>query len=109
MRLLESTIHEGTIMPAYWIGRALTRDPEGYRRYAELARPALAGHAHRVLARGGRSEVLEGALHYDRHVILEFASVQAALDCYHSAAYQRAALIRQQASEDCQLVIVEGV
>jgi uncharacterized protein (DUF1330 family) len=95
-------------MSAYWIGRAQIRDLEGYRRYAELAASAWIEHPHRVLARGGRFEVLEGATHYDRYVVLEFPSMQAALDCYRSAAYQHAAPVRQRASQDCQLVIVEG-
>jgi uncharacterized protein (DUF1330 family) len=42
-------------------------------------------------------------------VALEFPSMQAALDCYRSPAYQRAASVRQAASADCQLVIVEGL
>jgi uncharacterized protein (DUF1330 family) len=96
-------------MPAYWIGRACTQDAQGYRRYADLARAAFAEHPHRVLVRGGRFEVLEGAGSYDRYVTLEFPSMQAALDCYRSQAYQRAALVRQAASTDCQLVIVEGM
>jgi uncharacterized protein (DUF1330 family) len=96
-------------MSAFWIGRAQIRDPEGYRRYADLARDAYAEHPHHILARGGRFEVLEGATHFDRHVVLEFPSMQAALNCYRSPAYQRASLVRQQASRDCQLVIVEGI
>jgi uncharacterized protein (DUF1330 family) len=96
-------------MSAYWIGRARMKDPEGYRRYAELAVPALAAHQHRILVRGGGFEVLEGPSAFDRHVVLEFPSMQAALACYRSEAYQQAALVRKQASTDCQLVIVAGL
>jgi uncharacterized protein (DUF1330 family) len=96
-------------MTAYWIGQARMRDPDGYRHYAELAKPAFAAHEHKVLARGGSIETLEGRKSYDRFVVLEFPSKQAALDCYWSEAYQRAAVVRQHASEDCQLVIVDGV
>jgi uncharacterized protein (DUF1330 family) len=96
-------------MPAYWIGHARMRDLDGYRRYAELARPAFAAHEHKVLARGGSIDVLEGGTSCDRFVVVEFPSRQAALDCYWSEAYQRAAAVRQQASEECHLVIVDGV
>lgn len=98
-------------MPAYWIGHAQMIDPEGYRRYAEIASGALSRHPHRVLARGGRFEVLEGfdQTPYDRHVVLEFPSLQAAVDCYRSAEYQRAAAIRLAASARCDLMIVESV
>lgn len=98
-------------MPAYWIGHAQMIDPDGYRRYAALATGALSRHPHRVLARGGQIEVLEGfdQTPYNRHVVLEFPSLQAAVDCYRSAEYQRAAAIRLAASARCDLMIVEGV
>ena len=95
-------------MTAYWIGHAQMRDADGYRRYAELASIALKRHPHRVLARGGRFEVLEGQPQFDRHVVLEFPSLQAALDCYRSVEYQRAAALRQAASARCELILVEG-
>jgi uncharacterized protein (DUF1330 family) len=83
-------------------------DAEGYRRYGELASVALGRHPHRVLARGGRFEVLEGEPQFDRHVVLEFPSLQSALDCYRSVEYQRAAALRQAASARCELVLVEA-
>lgn len=97
--------------PAYWIGHAQMTDPEGYRRYAELAGVALRQHPHRVLARGGRFEVLEGfaGTQFNRQVVLEFPSLQAALDCYRCAEYQRAAAVRQAASARCDLLVVEGI
>jgi uncharacterized protein (DUF1330 family) len=95
-------------MPAYWIGLAQMRDPAGYARYAQLAAPAFAQHPHRVLVRGGRFEALEGDLPFNRHVVLEFPSMQAALDCYRSHEYQRAAAVRQASSASCELILVEG-
>jgi uncharacterized protein (DUF1330 family) len=96
-------------MSAYWIGLAQMRDAAGYARYAQLAAPAFAQHPHRVLVRGGRFEALEGDLPFDRHVVLEFPSLQAALKCYRSVEYQRAAAVRQAASARCELVVVEGI
>jgi uncharacterized protein (DUF1330 family) len=95
-------------MSAYWIGHAQMTDVQGYARYAQLAAPAFAQHPHSVLARGGRFEALEGDRPFDRHVILEFPSMQAALNCYRSIQYQRAAAVRQAASERCELILVEG-
>ena len=98
-------------MPAYWIGHARMIDPDGYRHYAQIAAGALRQHPHRVLARTGRVEVLEGfdQTAYNRHVVLEFPSLQAAVDCYRSAEYQRAAALRLAASARCDLMIVESV
>jgi uncharacterized protein (DUF1330 family) len=108
-RKLESGVElEGLPMAAYRIGLAQMRDAEGYARYAQLAAPAFAQHPHRVLLRGGRFESLEGDLSFNRHVVLEFPSMQAALNCYRSIEYQRAAAVRRAASARCELVLVEG-
>jgi uncharacterized protein (DUF1330 family) len=59
-----------------------------------------------MIVRGGKYEVVEGKAR-GRNVVVEFPSFQAALDCYHDPAYQRAADIRRAASTG-ELVIVEG-
>ena len=64
----------------------------------------LAGHRRAPAAAAERAR-----LAYGQSVALEFPSMQAALDCYRSPAYQRAASVRQAACADCQLVIVEGL
>ena len=43
----------------------------------------------------------------DRHVVIEFPSYQAALDCYNSPEYQFAIQERGEAG-DVDLVVVEG-
>ena len=43
-----------------------------------------------------------------RNVVIEFASLQAAQDCYHSPEYQAARAIRQKYA-DGEMVLVEGV
>lgn len=96
-------------MPAYWIGNARVRDPEGMRRYTALARLAAIEHPSRMLVGGGRFEVLEGEASYDRYVVREFPSMEAALALYRSVAYQRAAQLRHAATDEGRLVIVEGV
>ena len=79
-----------------------------YVRSAGEAFRAL-GDGPRMLARGGRQEVLEGASSFERHVLVEYPSFQAALDFYHSPDYQRAASIRLAGAGINELVIVEGV
>ena len=45
----------------YWIARVdLTGDPETYKKYVETAKPAFERHKARFIARGGKTEVLEG-------------------------------------------------
>ena len=52
--------------------------------------------------------MLEGQWHGTQTVVLEFDSVEAASEWYHSEAYQEAAKLRQAAA-DCNGVIVSGL
>ncbi|MBQ9353242.1 MULTISPECIES: DUF1330 domain-containing protein [Phyllobacterium] len=90
----------------YWIARIDVRDAEGYKGYITTAKPAFERFGAHFLARGGTFHELEGTAR-GRNVVIEFPSVQHALDCYNSAEYQAAKLIRQQYA-DGEMVIVEG-
>ena len=90
----------------YWIARVDVRDPERYKDYVAAARPAFEKYGAVCLARGGRYERLEGQVRA-RNVVIEFPSLEAAHDCYHSPEYQVAAAIRQEVA-DTEMVIVEG-
>jgi uncharacterized protein (DUF1330 family) len=91
---------------AYWIARVDVRDPETYKTYVETAKPAFARHQAKFLARGGRTEILEGKAR-GRNVIIEFPSMEEALACYHSPEYAAARAIRQTVS-DGEFVLVEA-
>lgn len=91
----------------YWIAHVDVRDPEGYKGYVAAAKVAFEKYGARFLARGGPYETLEGASHA-RNVVIEFASLQVAHDCYHSPEYQIAAAIRHQFA-DAEMVLVEGI
>ena len=92
---------------AYWIARVDVRDPETYKKYVETAKPAFVRHQAKFLARGGRTEVLEGKARA-RNVIIEFPSMEEALACYNSPEYTAARAIRQALSEG-EFILVEGV
>ena len=91
----------------YWIARVDVRDPERYKDYVTAAKPAFEKFGAQFLARGGRYERLEGQVRA-RNVVVEFPSLEAAHDCYHSPEYQIAAGIRQEVA-DAEMVIVEGI
>jgi len=91
----------------YWIARVDVSDPETYKKYVETGKPAFERHGAKFLARGGKTEVLEGRARA-RNVIIEFASMEDALACYNSAEYTAARKIRQTVSEG-EFVLVEGV
>jgi uncharacterized protein (DUF1330 family) len=91
----------------YVISRVDITDPEAYARYAAAATKAITEHGGKPLARGGRSEALEGAARA-RNVVLEFDSYDAARDYFHSEQYQVARALRAGAAE-IEMVLVEGV
>ena len=91
---------------AYWIARVDVHDPETYKSYVETGKPAFARYNAKFLARGGKTEVLEGVAR-TRNVVIEFASMEDALACYHSPEYTAARKIRQTVSEG-EFILVEG-
>ncbi len=91
----------------YWIARVDVRDAERYKDYVSTAKPAFERFGANFLARGGAFTELEGKARA-RNVVIEFPSVQHAIDCYNSEEYQAAAKIRQEVA-DAEMVIVEGI
>lgn len=94
-------------MSAYWIAHVTVTDPVAYAGYQALAPAAFATYGGRFLARGGTAETLEGP-QLDRHVIIEFDTLEAANACYSSPEYQ-AARNRRDGACTAHVVIVEGL
>ncbi|MNF64975.1 hypothetical protein D3C84_467230 [compost metagenome] len=94
-------------MKAYWIAHVEVSDPEQYSEYTSRAPAAFARYGGRLLARGGRSEALEGRITPQRSVVIEFTSYAQAIACYHSSEYQEACQYREGAAR-AEVIIVEG-
>ena len=75
---------------AYWISayRAV-HDPDKLAAYAKLAGPALTAAGGRVLVRGTPAKVYEHGVMM-RTVVIEFESVQKAIEVHDSPGYQAA-------------------
>ncbi len=91
----------------YWIAHVDVENEERYPDYVAAARPAFEKHGARFLARGGAHKGMEGITR-SRNVVIEFPSLQAAVDCYNSPEYQAAKAIRITAAT-ADMVMVEGV
>lgn len=91
----------------YWIAHVTVTDPDQYRLYAEAAPVAFRKYGATILARGGACAQMEGEGR-PRNVVIEFPSLQAAIDCYHSPEYQAAKANRAGAGL-AEIVMVEGV
>lgn len=94
-------------MSALWIAHVLVTDEEAYGRYAALATGAIAAHGGVFLARGGRYVQLEGR-DRPRNVVARFPSVEAAVECYNSDAYQEALSHAKGAAERDLMVVEES-
>lgn len=95
-------------MKAYVIANIDVKDPERYKDYVKLTPGSIAPFGGRFIARGGRSEKLEGETRANRMVMIEFPSYDQAKAWYDSAEYRKALAIRQSASTGT-LILVEGV
>ena len=94
-------------MTALWIAHVKVTDDAAYGEYARRATSAFADHGGVFLARGGAYEQLEGP-DRPRNVVARFPSLQAAHDCYYSAAYQDA-LSHAKGASQRELCIVEEI
>ena len=92
----------------YWIAtyRSVS-NPDALAKYARLAGPVLEAQGARILARGLPARTFEGTP-AQRTVLVEFASVDAAIAAYESPAYQEVLAILDGAVER-DVRIVEGV
>jgi uncharacterized protein (DUF1330 family) len=61
-------------MPAYWVARSKITDPVEYKKYTDRVPAIIAKFDGKVLARGGRFEIMEGPDKFHRFVVIEFAS-----------------------------------
>ncbi len=91
----------------YIMGHITVKDPEAYKEYVERDTPILNALGGQFVIRGGRSEVPEGET-FQRHVLIEFPSYEAALAAYNDPDYQEVAEIRRR-NADSVIIVVEGV
>jgi uncharacterized protein (DUF1330 family) len=85
-------------VPGYVIYQGEVSDPERYEEYKTKAAASIAAAGGRYIVRAGEMEVLEGDAPAGRTVILEFATLQAAVDWYRSDDYTAARKIRDGAA-----------
>ena len=93
-------------MPAYWLARAKILDPVGYKKYTDQVPGILAKYGGKVLSRGAAFETLEGPQTFERFVVIEFESLEAAKRCFESPEYVAAAAYRRAGAGQNELTIV---
>jgi uncharacterized protein (DUF1330 family) len=93
---------------AYVIYQGEVLDAKRYDEYKTKGAASILAAGGRYLVRGGDFEVLEGEAPAGRTVVLEFPSMQAALDWYRSDEYTEIRKIREGAAR-ARMYVVEGV
>ena len=95
-------------MAGYVIIDVKITDPERYQEYRTSAAATLEAYGGRYLARGGKTETLEGDWDTGRIVVLEFDSIERARAWWASEEYSAPKAVRQSASVT-RMILVEGV
>ena len=72
---------------AYWVGIVDVKNQDEYKKYSDIAGPALIAAGAKILSRGGRIINLEGKK-INRLVVIEFPSMVHAENFYNSEEYQ---------------------
>jgi len=95
-------------MPAYWVARSVIYDPVEYKKYTDLVPGILAKYGGKVLARGGKFQIMEGPDKFKRFVVIEFPTFEQGVACFNSKEYNDAAAFRRNGAGEVETVMVEG-
>lgn len=95
-------------MPAYWIARSKINEPVAYKRYTDQVPGIIAKFGGKVLARGGRYEIMEGPDKFQRFVIIEFPTFEQGVACFRSPEYVAAAAHRRGGAGEVETVMLEA-
>jgi uncharacterized protein (DUF1330 family) len=98
----------GKRMPAYWVARSKINDPVEYKKYTDRLPAIFARYGAKILARGGRYQLMEGPDKFHRFVVIEFPTFDQGVACFTSPEYEEAAAFRRSGAGEVETVIVEG-
>jgi uncharacterized protein (DUF1330 family) len=95
-------------MPGYWIARAHINNPTEYKKYTDKVPQIVGSYGAKILARGGRFQIMEGPEEFHRFVVIEFPTFEAAVECFESDEYKGAASFRRSGAGNVEITIVES-
>jgi uncharacterized protein (DUF1330 family) len=96
-------------MPAYWVARSKINDPVEYKKYTDRVPEIIARYGGKVLARGGRFQVMEGPHKFQRFVVIEFPTFEQGVACFQSDEYNNAAAFRRaNGAGEVETIMVDG-
>ena len=92
----------------YWVACVNVKNKDEFKKYVELAGPAINLHGGKFLVRGNKVDNIEGKK-FERLVVSVFDSTKKAKACYHSKEYQYAKGFLNDDIVDRIIHIVEGL
>ena len=101
MRVCLTTMNKG-----YLIAHLRVHDPEGFKKFRQMAGPTIAQYGGKVLVREPNPDVREGKIS-GIALVIEFESIETARKFYESEKYQDAKAVRELAA-DTDLILVKG-
>jgi uncharacterized protein (DUF1330 family) len=108
-RMPGMTVDRESNMPAYWVARSKINDPVEYKKYTDLVPAIIAKFGGKVLARGGRFQIMEGPDKFHRFIVIEFPTLDQGVACFTSPEYDKAAAFRRSGAGEVETIMVEGV
>jgi uncharacterized protein (DUF1330 family) len=96
-------------MAAYWVARSKINDPVEYKKYTDQVPGIIAKFGGKVLARGGKFQIMEGPDKFQRFVVIEFPTMAQGVACFTSPEYDAAAAFRRTGAGEVETIMVEGV
>ena len=93
---------------AYWVGIVNVKNHDEYKKYTDIAGPALKTADAKILSRGGKIINLEGK-QMNRLIVIEFPSMENAKSFYHSDEYKNGLKYLNNEVCDRFLNIAEGL
>jgi len=95
-------------MVAYIVFQETVFDEDAFEEYKTLSPGTIAKFGGRFIVRGGPIENLEGAMAFERVVIIEFPTSEVARAWHNSVEYATAKALREMIT-DGDAILVEGV
>ena len=92
----------------YWVACVNILNPDKFKKYAELAGPAINLHGGKFLVRGNNVTHIEGK-RFTRVVISVFDTPEKAKECYNSKEYQYAKSFLKEDVAERIIHIAEGL
>ena len=92
----------------YWIACVNVKNQDEFKKYVDLAGPAVNLYGGKFLVRGGKVLNIEGK-QYERIVVSVFDSTEKAEECYKSKEYQHALSFLNENIVDRIIHIAEGL